>query len=193
MFSYEETFFEEQKVAVSAEKAWEIIALPGGLSRWHPFMKMHTAERWDGVGSTDHLTYYSGYKYDREVTQWIDGVGYDLKATENGKRECTAIWRITPLDETHCILRITGAAPFIKKLPFPIRWALLQFKMKPVFSDYLRRILKGFAWHAETGKPIQKNQFGPHPIFSPEGSVKSLTTSNENRKSGENGIIVTTY
>jgi len=77
------------------------------------------------------------------------------------------VWRVTPIDDTHCILRITGAAIFIKRLPFPIRWALLKFKMKPVFSKYLFQILEGFAYYAETGKQIQRNQFGPHPIMSP--------------------------
>ena len=168
MFGYEETFYVEKEVAVSAEKVWDIISRPGNLTLWHPFMEKHTAESWNGIGSKDHLTYYSGFKYDREVTEWIDSVGYTLKVTENGKRESTAIWRIRPIDETHCILRITGAVPFIKKLPFPIRWALLKFKMKPVFSQYLFQILEGFAYYAETGKQTKRNQFGPHPIFSPK-------------------------
>ena len=168
MFNYEETFFVEKEVAVPAAKAWEIIATPGGLTRWHPFMDTHTAERWDGVGSKDHLTYYSGFEYDREVTKWVDGVGYDLKVTENGKRECAAVWHLTPVDERNCILRITGAVPFIKKFPFPVRWALLKFKMKPIFRQYLFQILEGFAYYAETGKQTKRNQFGAHPIMSPE-------------------------
>jgi len=166
MFNYEESFFVEKEIAVSADKAWDIIALPGNLTLWHPFMEKHTAERWNGVGSKDHLTYYSGFEYDREVVKWIEGTGYDLKVTENGKRENTAIWRITPMDDQTCKLRITGRVDFIKKLPFPIRWALLKFKMKPVFSQYLFQILEGFAYYAETGKQTKRNQFGLHPIFS---------------------------
>jgi len=167
MFNYEETFFVEKEVAVSAGKAWDIIALPGGLTLWHPFMEKHTAERWNGVGSKDHLTYYSGFEFDREVEKWVEGVGYDLKVTENGKRENMAIWRVTPIDDQKCMLRITGQVIFIKKFPFPIRWVLLKFKMKPVFSQYLFQILEGFAYHAETGKQVKRNQFGPHPIMSP--------------------------
>jgi len=166
MIKIDETFYVEKEVAVSAAKAWKIISQPGNLTLWHPFIEKHTAERWDGVGSKDHLIYYSGFEYDREVVKWMDGVGYDLKVTEKGKRECTAIWRITSIDESHCILRITGAVPFIKKLPLPIRWALLKFKMKPVFSQYLFQILEGFAYFAETGKQTERDQFGAHPIFS---------------------------
>jgi len=168
MFNYEETFFEEIDVAVSADKAWTQIARPGGLVLWHPFMKEHIAESWDGVGSKDLLIYSSGFTYNREVTYWEEDVGYDLKVTENGKRECASYWRIKPRDDTSCTLRITGEVKFIKKLPFPIRWALLEFKMKPVFKLYLALILKGFAFYAETGEQVKPDQFGPHPMFSPK-------------------------
>jgi hypothetical protein len=164
----EESFFVEKEVAVSAEKAWEIISLPAGLTKWHPFMEKHTTDCWNGIGSKDHLTYYSGFEYDREVVKWIDGVGYDLKVTDKKKHDNTSIWRITPIDSQRCILRITGRVDFIKKFPFAVRWALLKFKMKPVFSQYLFQILEGFAYYAETGKQTKRNQFGPHPIMSPE-------------------------
>jgi len=167
MFNHDESFFVEKEVAVSARKAWEIISRPAGLTSWHPFMAKHTAERWDGVGSTDHLTYYSGFEYDREVIEWIEGTGYDLRVTDRKNRENTAIWRITPVDGTHCILRITGRVDFIRRLPRPIRWALLKFKLRPVFSQYFFQILEGFAYYAETGEQVKRNQFGPHPIMSP--------------------------
>lgn len=166
MFNYKETFYVEKEVAAPASKAWAMMSKPGGLVRWHPFMKTNTTEHWDGVGSKDHLLYINGFTYDREVVGWREGVGYDLKVTENGKRECASYWQITPIDETRCVLRITGEVKFIKKLPLPIRWALLEFKMKPVFKQYLEQILEGFAYHAETGEQVMPEQFGPHPIFS---------------------------
>jgi len=166
MFNYDETFYVEKEISVPAEKAWDIISMPGNLTLWHPFMEKHTAENWDGVGSKDHLTYYSGFKWHREVVKWIEGSGYDLKVSQNGKKENTAIWRITPIDDQRCKLRITGRVDFIKKLPFPIRWALLKFKMEPVFSQYLFQILEGFAYYAETDNQIKRDQFGPHPMFS---------------------------
>ena len=168
MFNYDESIFAEKEIAVSAEQVWAILATPACLVRWHPFMAKNPAERWNGVGSKDHLTYYSGLEFDREVVYWQEGIGFDLKVTENGKRECTSIWRITPVDENRCILRITGLIPYIKKLPFPIRWALLEFKMKPVFGKYLVHVLKGFAYYAETGKQVSRNQFGFMPMFSSE-------------------------
>ena len=168
MFNYDESIFAEKEIAVSAEQVWAILATPACLVRWHPFMAKNPAERWNGVGSKDHLTYYSGFEFDREVVYWQEGVGFDLRVTENGKRECTSSWRITPLDEKRCNLRITCRILYIKKLPFLIRWALLEFKMKPVFSKYLGHDLKGFAYYAETGKQVTRNQFGFIPMFSPE-------------------------
>jgi len=167
MFHFEETFYVEQEAAVSAEKAWAVISKPGGLTLWHPFMDQHIVETtWDGIGSKDKLIYINGFTYNREVERWEEGVGYDLKVTEGGKRECASYWRITPIDDDHCKLRITGEVRFIRKLPFPIRWALLKFKMKPIFKLYLELILKGFAYHAETGEQVKRNQFGKHPLFS---------------------------
>lgn len=91
MFNFEENFFVKKEVAVSAEKAWNIIA---------------------------------------------------LKVTEHVK--------------------------FIEKLPFPIRWVLLKFKIKPLFTEHLSLSMPGFVSCAETGKQVKRNQFGFHPIFSPE-------------------------
>ncbi|GLS84308.1 SRPBCC family protein [Paraferrimonas haliotis] len=166
MIAFDEGFYVEKTIAVSPEKAWEIISTPEGLMHWHPFIKTNTAESWNGVGSKDHLLYNSGFEFTREVVNWLEGEGYDLKVTENGKRENKAIWRIIPIDENHCTLRITGRVEFIKSWPFPIRWFLIKFKMKPVFSQYLFQILEGFAYYAETGKQVQSDQFGSHPMFS---------------------------
>jgi len=152
----------------NTEKLWDIISLPGGLTLFHPFMEKHTAERWNGVGSRDHVTYYSGLEYDREVIRWIEGTGFDLKVTENGKHDITVIFRITPIGGQRCVLMNIIQADFIKKFPFPIRWALLKFKMKPVFAPYLYHVQKGLAYYAETGQQVIRNQFGPHPIMSPE-------------------------
>jgi len=167
MFNYDERISAEKKIAVSAEKTWDILALPGVGTQFHPFLRKHTAEKWNGVGSKDHVTYCSGLEYDREVLKWIEGTGFDLKVTENGKHEITVMFRITPIDDQRCKLRVTIHVDFIKKFPFPIRWALLKFKMKPVFIPYLYNVQKGLAYYAETGQQVKRNQFGPHPIMSP--------------------------
>ena len=168
MFGYDETITAESEIAAPAETVWAQIALPGGVVRWHPFVKKNRAESWEGVRSRDNVTYYSGCSFDREVVTWHEGVGYDLKLTENGKNEALAEYRITPISENRCVFRVVVHATFIRKLPFPIRWTLLKFKIKPLFTQYLALSMPGFVYCAETGKQVTRNQFGSHPIFSPK-------------------------
>jgi len=80
----------------------------------------------------------------------------------------TLVRRITPIDDQRCRLRITGRVDFIKKLPFPIRWALIKFKMKPIYSQYIFQILEDFVFFVEIGQQVKRNQFGPHPIMTPQ-------------------------
>jgi hypothetical protein len=39
MFNYQEEFYEERKIGVSAEKAWAQLSIPASLPDWHPFME----------------------------------------------------------------------------------------------------------------------------------------------------------
>ena len=43
---------------------------PGNAVLWHPFVKEHIAENWNGVGSKDKVTYNNGAKFEREVIDW---------------------------------------------------------------------------------------------------------------------------
>jgi hypothetical protein len=166
MFNYDESFSVEKEIAAPAQKVWDIITVPGGLSLFHPFIQKNSSESWNDVGSKDHVTYYSGIEYDREVVQWIEGTAYDLKVYEKGKHKITVSFRIIPIDDQTCKLINTVKVDFIKKLPFPIRWALLKFKIKPLFTSYLCHVHKGLAYYAETGNQVKRNQFGSHPVFS---------------------------
>jgi hypothetical protein len=35
-------------------------------------------DKWPGKGSIDHVYYYNGLKFVREITDWNDGNGYEL-------------------------------------------------------------------------------------------------------------------
>lgn len=167
MFTYDERIAAEQEIAVPAENIWNALIRPNGLTQFHPFIEKHVTERWDGVGSTDHVKYYSGLEYDREIIKWIEGTGFDVSITQNKTREIRVMFRVTPIDAEHCKLNVTIHIEFIKKLPFPLRWLLLKTKIKPAFYLYLDSVLKGLAYHTETRQQVVRNQFGPHPIMSP--------------------------
>jgi hypothetical protein len=171
MFNFDENYWSisvDRDIPASAVKVWEQMILPGGAVFWHPFVKEHTAESWDGPGSKDRVIYNSGATFDREVVEWINGVGFDLKITQKGKNEILVVWRITKLNDDNCNLKITAYINSIKKLPFPLRWAIYKFKIKPLFSEYLKFALQGFSHYASTGEQVMRNQFGSHSLFSPQ-------------------------
>jgi len=168
MFGFDESISAQSEIAAPASTVWEQIAKPSGVVRWHPFVKENSTESWKGIGSKDKVIYFSGRSFEREVINWQEGTGYDLKLTENGKNEALAVYRIKPIDDDRCRFKVTVYAKFIEKLPFPIRWVLLQFKIKPLFTKYLGLSMPGFVYCAETGEKVKRNQFGSHPVFSPE-------------------------
>lgn len=155
-------------IPLSPEKVWEQMITPGNAVFWHPFVKEHSAEsNWNCIGSKDKVTYNSGATFDREIVEWIDGVGFDLKVTSNGKNEVLVVWRITKLDNGDCNLIVTAHVSLLKNLPFPIRWAAYKYKIEPLFSTYLKSAMQGFVFFASTGEKVKRNQFGAHPLFSP--------------------------
>ncbi|ETR70209.1 MAG: hypothetical protein OMM_03407 [Candidatus Magnetoglobus multicellularis str. Araruama] len=157
----------EIHIPVSAEKVWNQMISPGNAVLWHPFVKEHIAANWNGVGSKDKVTYNSGATFEREVIDWFEGIGFNLKVTENGKNEIHVSWRLTKVGEERCNLKVTAQVVFLKKLPLPIRWAVHKFKIKPAFLSYLELSMQGFVYYATTGEKVKRNQFGAHPLFSP--------------------------
>ena len=155
-------------IQVSSNKVWQQMTSPGKVSLYHPFVKYYTYDAWGGIGSQDQITYNSGASFNRVVTEWFEGTGYDLKVTDDKGNELFVAWRIREKDENQCRLEISVIATSIEKLPLPIRWFVIRFKLKPVFLNYLAAALKGFRYYAETDIPVRKNQFGSHPIFSPD-------------------------
>ncbi|HKK10290.1 MAG TPA: SRPBCC family protein [Bacteroidales bacterium] len=157
----------ESHIPVSAGKVWNQMIAPGNAVLWHPFVKEHIAKNWSGIGSKDKVIYNNGATFEREVIDWLEGIGFDLKVTQNGKNEIIVSWRVKKSGEKNCRLKVTAHVVFLKKLPLPIRWAVYKFKIKPAFSNYLELSMKGFAYYATNGKKVRRNQFGAHPLFSP--------------------------
>jgi len=156
-------------IKVSSHQVWQLMTSPTKVSLYHPFVKNYTTTgAWGGMGSQDQITYNSGASFDRKVTGWFEGAGYDLNVADDKGNELVVTWRIREKDEDNCRLEISVVATSIEKLPLPIRWFVIRYKLKPIFSSYLAAALQGFRYYAENGIPVCKNQFGSHPIFSPE-------------------------
>jgi len=163
-FKWSITF--KKTIAASAQDVWNIISSPGNLEDFHPFCESNPVEKWPGVGSRDTIHYYSGWVLQREFTNWIDGVGYDLTIGRDGGRKSFVSWRIAQKQKDLSILSISIFPHILQNIPLAVRWIPHIIYIHPSMKKYLESVVNGFDWFITTGKPVSKNQFGSHSWFS---------------------------
>ena len=149
-----------------AQKVWEIISAPGNLELCHPFCAQNPVRVWPGPGSRDEVHYLSGWVYERRFLRWYDGIGYDLEIGRSGGKKSAVSWRISPVDEDTCVLKITVCPHILQNWPTMIRWMPFVLRIRPMLRKYLESVVGGFEWYALRGDPVPRNHFGHHPWFS---------------------------
>ena len=155
-----------QPIAAPAAEVWEAISMPGNLELCHPFCARNPVEKWPGAESRDQIHYLSGWVFERRFSRWIDGVGYDLEIGRSGGESSSVSWRITPIDDQNCSLRITVYPQLLQAMPPAIRWVPHLLRVRPLLKSYLSSVVRGFEWYLTRGEPVPRNQFGSHPWFS---------------------------
>ena len=155
-----------RKIEASQQDVWLAISKPGNLEECHPFCKKNPVEIWQGVGSKDTIFYYSGWIFQREFVNWIEGVGYDLTIGREGSRKSFVSWRIIEERGNMSTLCITIYPHALQKIPPAVRWIPHIISVQPSLRRYLESVVKGFEYFITTGKPVHENQFGKHKWFS---------------------------
>ena len=153
-------------IAAPSKDVWAAISEPGNLERCHPFCASNPANVWPGPNSRDTINYLSGWSYERRFKDWIDGEGYDLEIGRPGGEQSAVSWRITPVDDQNCALRITVQPGAVQRFPPVIRWLPFLFWIRPKLSSYLDSVVRGFEWYVTRGEPVPRDAFGKHPWFS---------------------------
>jgi len=148
--------------------------MPGNLELCHPFCASNPVQVWPGSNSQDEVHYLSGRVYERRFRQWIDGVGYDLEIGRHGGAKSFVSWRISPVDEHSCTLRITVCSHALQNLPIVIRWVPHVLRLRPMLRNYLESVVRGFEWYLTRGEPVPRDKFGKHPWFSASDSIARL-------------------
>ena len=100
------------------------------------------------------------------MIEWFDDVGFDLAVGPPSGPIAIARWRIEPK---------TGATGFgIEVVSFvrddvdeAARAQYVGNVIQGAIPTYLDAVVRGVAHFVETGTPVTRNQFGPHPIYSP--------------------------
>lgn len=156
----------EKVIAAPAATVWEAISMPGNLESCHPFCKRNPVQVWPGPNSRDEVHYLSGWIYERQFRRWIDGVGYDLEIGRRSGGKSFVLWRIRPVDDNRCTLRIKVYPDVLQDLPVVIRWIPYRLRLRPLLQRYLESVVSGFEWYVIRGEPVPRDAFGKHPWFS---------------------------
>ncbi len=156
----------ERTIGAPAREVWDAISMSGNLEFCHPFCASNPVEVWPGSNSQDAVHYLSGWVYERRFRQWIEGVGYDLEIGRRGGRRSAVSWRISPVDDHSCTLRITVYPHVLQNIPVLIRWLPHMLRLRPMLKQYLESVVRGFEWYVTRGEPVPRDKFGKHPWFS---------------------------
>jgi hypothetical protein len=160
----------ERLIETPAREVWEAISLPGYLENCHPFCASNPVHAWPGPDSRDQIHYLSGWFFERHFHEWIEGVGYDLEIGRKDGGKSSVRWRITPVDDRSCRLRITGCPHALQSIPSIIRWVPHWLWLGPQLRKYLDSVVRGVEWYATRGQPVPRDAFGTHPWFSAPNS-----------------------
>ena len=167
----------ERRIPAPVPRVWDAISAPGNLEPCHPFCASNRVQVWPGPESRDEVHYLNGWVFERRFTRWIEGTGYDLEIGRRGGRTSSVAWRIAPVDDDHCSLRITIYPYILQDLPVVIRWAPHILRVRPMLKTYLESVVRGFEWYVTRGEPVPRDQFGRHPWFSAPRSRAGRSSS----------------
>lgn len=156
----------ERVIAAPAQAVWDAISRPGNLELCHPFCARNPVQVWPGPSAQDEVHYLSGWVYVRHFRAWMDGIGYDLEIGRRGGRASLVSWRIIPIDDHECVLRIAVCPYVLQNLPIVIRWIPHFLWLRPLLQKYLDSVTRGFEWYVIKREPVPRNAFGTHPWYS---------------------------
>ena len=155
-------------VNADATDVWAAISEVGNLTSVHPFCETNEVECWPGPDGRDHVRYYSGIHYRRDVVEWRDGVGYDLAVGPPAGKIAFARWTIEPTGPSQSIFGIEVTSFVRSDVDVEAKARYEKEMINESIPPYLDGVVKGVAHYAETGRPVARNQFGAHPIYSPD-------------------------
>jgi hypothetical protein len=157
----------KQPIAAPSTDVWAAISTPGALELCHPYCCANPVEIWPGAASRDEVHDYNGLVYQRRFFEWIDGVGYSLEIGERNGPTSIVSWKVEATTADTSTLTITVYPHVLEDIPAAVRWLPHFACVGPRLRRYLRSVVRGFAWYVTEHEPVRKNQFGPHPWFSP--------------------------
>lgn len=155
------------EIKADGSDVWAAISEVGNLTNLHPFCETNEVERWPGLNGRDHVHYYSGVHYQRDVIEWRDGEGYDLAVGPPTGKIAFARWTIQPGSPGRCSFAIEVTSFVRSDVEAEAQARYEKEMIKEAIPPYLDGVVRGVGHFVETGQPVTRNQFGAHPIYSP--------------------------
>ena len=154
-------------------RVWEVISQPGSLNLCHPFCKENIVKNWSGKDSADRIIYYNGMELERNFIEWEIEKGYKFLIGKKEEKKKTEVhYEIKKLKDVgegeKTLVLVSLKMPDLERIPVILRWIPHFLYLKPKMKKYQDSVLKGFEYYIKTGKPVERNQFGSHSLFSPE-------------------------
>lgn len=146
---------EKMRFNVSAEKVWQVLADFGGAQNWYFAVEKSPllAGASSGLGAKRMCNFYDGTSVVEEIVKYKEGEGYSVKITEFSMpmKSIFAGNKVEAIDEKSCEISIH--MDFVVK-GGPLGWLMGAFVIKPVMKGLTKKMMKGIAYHAATGKVI---------------------------------------
>ena len=156
-------------IEASPEVIWKTISAPENLNKCHPFCKKNTMIKWEKEKSIDLIEYENGLKLKRHFTRWFEGKGYELLIGKSGTASAQVLWGIeSKYDQISSLSIKLELYPevILKKHPKILHFFILNWYVIPKMKDYLQSVTLGFKKYIESGKTVNKNEFGVNLMFS---------------------------
>lgn len=162
----------EARTDINADAAdvWAAISEVGNLTNVHPFCESNPVERWPGPNGRDHVRYYSGVHYQRDVLDWREGEGYDLAVGPPTGQIAFARWSIEANGLGRCRFGIEVTSFVKSDVGAEVQARYEKEVINEAIPPYLDGVVRGVRHFVETGQPVVRNQFGAHKIYSPATS-----------------------
>lgn len=156
----------KRTIACDRLKLFDHMMTESWLVPMHPFVQQHDTPVFPPVaGESDKVVYYSGLVINRMFGEPVVKENYfsshvkvsiaGLEGTDYGYAKTTMTMADTE-NKGECHVTVT--------IERGVAWSDEEVQLQ---EQYLDQMLQGFAYYMETGKPVEKNQFGTHPIYSP--------------------------
>ena len=125
------TIVQSENVRASCQSTWSALADFGDVAAWAPYMRIShvIGEQESGIGTRRAMQHEFGFRFEEEVTAWIEGEGYDFDVLKAPwpMQDVSESWRIEAMDGEVAVTTRVQYGMKLGPLGALLDWALVRF------------------------------------------------------------------